>query len=95
MTNSQQHSLLRDATTIAWLILVGATAIGWWLGVTSQNAQNGILFTTVGILISAFLKVWIVGFQFMELKHAPRWLRHSFDAWVVVMCAALVILCLR
>ncbi|MCK9504317.1 MAG: cytochrome C oxidase subunit IV family protein [Porticoccaceae bacterium] len=95
MTKPQLHPLLRDATTLAWLILVGTTALGWWLGFTSHNAQNGILFTTVGILISAFLKVWIVGFQFMELKHAPRWLRHGFDAWVVVMCSVLIVLCIR
>jgi cytochrome c oxidase subunit 4 len=38
--------------------------------------------------------VWIVGFQFMELRHAPRWLRHSFDTWVTIVCATLVIICL-
>jgi len=94
MTTAQRHFILRDATTLAWLILVGTTALGWWLGYMSHNAQDGILFTTVGILVSAFVKVWIVGFQFMELKQAPRWLRHSFDAWIIAMCSTLVVLCI-
>lgn len=94
MTNLRRSSVLSDPATVAWLALVAATGIGWWLGHTAQSAQGSLRPAIAGVIVTAFVKVWIVGFQFMELKHAPRWLRHSFDAWVGLVCAILVIICL-
>lgn len=47
-----------------------------------------------GVIVTTFVKAWVIGFQFMELKHAPRWLRHMYDAWVVGVCAVLVAICI-
>ena len=85
------NSVWGNATTVAWLILVVATGVGWWLGQTPQ----GVALATAGVIIVAFIKVWIVGFQFMELRHAPRWLRHAFDAWIIIVSVALLLVCLR
>jgi hypothetical protein len=93
--SSGNSSVLSDATTIAWLVLVIATGLGWWLGQTDQGDMQVLSLATAGVIVVAFLKVWIVGFQFMELRHAPRWLRHAFDAWVVALCVALVVICLQ
>lgn len=94
MTPVKNNTLLNGAN-IAWLILVAATGIGWWLGHASQSGAHGVKLATAGVIIVAFIKVWVVGFQFMELRHAPRWLRHGYDAWTVIVCAMLVIICLR
>jgi len=93
--NSEKASVVSAATTVAWLILVIATALGWWLGQAGQANTQGVSLATAGAIVVAFIKVWIVGFQFMELRHAPRWLRHTFDAWVVAVCVALLLICLR
>lgn len=50
---------------------------------------------TAGVIVVAFAKVWVVAFQFMELRHAPRWLRHGFDAWIIGICSTLMVILLR
>ena len=89
--NRARNGVLSNATTVAWLILMVATGVGWWLGQTPK----GMALATTGVIIVAFIKVWIVGFQFMELRHAPRWLRHGFDAWIIAVSVALLVVCLR
>lgn len=84
----------RDGINIAWLVLVGATAIGWLLGNATKSSPDGIQLATAGVVVTAFVKVWVVGFQFMELRHAPRWLRFGFDAWGGATAVALLFLCL-
>ena len=85
---------MSDATTVAWLLLVVATGVGWWLGQAGQANAQQMALATAGVIVVAFIKVWIVGFQFMELRHAPRWLRHTFDAWIITVCFALLFVCL-
>ncbi len=94
MMMREKNSVCASGANIAWFILVVATGIGWWLGHASQSGGQGERLATAGVIIVAFIKVWIVGFQFMELRHAPRWLRLGYDAWTVVICATLVIICL-
>ena len=91
----RKTGVLNDATTLAWLILMVATGLGWWLGQAGKTGAQGMALATAGVIIVAFVKVWIVGFQFMELRHAPRWLRHAFDAWIIAVCLALLLVCLR
>jgi len=93
MTRSDKTGFLRDGANLAWLALVGSTLFGWWLGHTVHSAEGAVRLATAGVLVTACVKTWIVGFQFMELRHAPWWLRHSFDAWVVALCAVLLFLC--
>jgi Prokaryotic Cytochrome C oxidase subunit IV len=86
----KNSSILSDAKTLAWLVLMVATGVGWWLGQTVQGSATGVRIATAGVIVVAFIKVWIVAFQFMELRYAPRWLRHSFDAWIIAVCVALI-----
>lgn len=81
--------------TVAWALLMIATGIGWWFGATAQSSSGNVRLAVAGVLVMAFAKVWLVGFQFMELRGAPRLLRHAFDAWVVIACVALIAICLR
>ncbi len=93
--NPGKAYVLSNGTTVAWLVLMVATGLGWWLGQAGQTSAQGQALTTAGVIVVAFIKVWIVGFQFMELRHAPRWLRHAFDAWIIAVCTALLVICLR
>lgn len=44
------------------------------------------------IIIVAFIKVHFVILDFMEIRHAPRWMRRVGCAWIVLMAATLVAL---
>lgn len=83
-----------DAGTLAWLVLMLATGIGWWFGHAAQSSADNIRVATLGVLGTAFAKIWIVGFQFMELRGAPRALRYAFDAWTLGICTVLVAICI-
>jgi heme/copper-type cytochrome/quinol oxidase subunit 4 len=42
------------------------------------------------ILVVAFVKVWVVTHYFMELRHAPRWLRAIVNCWILATCMLVV-----
>lgn len=75
---------------IAWAILVVATGIGWWFGRAVQDGAALDSVALTGVIVTAFFKAWLAGFEFMELRGAPRWLRHGYDAWIVGVCAVLL-----
>tara|TARA_R110001592_G_scaffold363392_1_gene687155 strand:+ start:80492 stop:80776 length:285 start_codon:yes stop_codon:yes gene_type:complete len=93
--NLKKSSVLSDGKTLAWLLLMVATGAGWWLGQAGHGNTQAVHLATAGVVVVAFTKVWIVGFEFMELRYAPRWLRYSFDAWIIAVCLALLSICLR
>lgn len=95
MSNKEKFITALDPLTLAWCILVAATGIGWWFSHSWQIDQDGARLSIVGVIVTAFFKVWLIGFQFMELKRAPRWLRHIYGAWVFVVCVTLMFICLR
>jgi hypothetical protein len=82
--------LLKNRITIVWMGLLAATALslmfghGLWF---SEPRQAG-----VAILIIAFIKVRLVILDFMEVRHAPRYLRRAAHAWIVTACAVLIAL---
>jgi hypothetical protein len=76
--------------SLAWLLLVGATALSWEFG-------HGVGFDNVHIasafvIAVAFIKVRIVFFEFMELRDAPLGMRIAANVWTVVVCAVLIVL---
>lgn len=75
---------------MAWGALVVATGIGWWFGRAAQGMGAHDPVALSGVIVTAFFKAWIVGVEFMELRDASRWLRHSYDVWIVGVCAALL-----
>ena len=51
--------------TWAWFLLVAVTMLAWWLADGEQEIAGG---TTTAIFLTACVKIWVIGFQFMELK---------------------------
>ena len=84
------RSLLLSRTTLIWFVLVAASGLSLQLG-------HGIGFSDlrhagVAILVVAFVKVRFVILEFMEVRHAPIYLRLVAEAWTVAACATLVAL---
>lgn len=63
-------------TTAVWVGLMVATGLTLWLGAS----QSTIVAVAIPI---AFLKVYFIGSEFMELRDAPAALRAAFIAWVI------------
>jgi hypothetical protein len=73
-------SMLRHRTTAVWLVLVTATILSWVLG-TENRGHTGAVWG-VALMVVAFVKVRLVGLEFMELRSAPPALRLVFEAYV-------------
>jgi len=75
-----------------WLVLVLATLLGGRLaGAAQYGAVKGRVMIGA-ILAIACAKVWLVGWRFMELSTAPRWLRLGFSAWACAVGALLFVI---
>ncbi len=74
-------------------LLTGVTLLSWWLGVNDGlhtfTLSAGI---TVGVILMAALKVRLIVWEFMELRHAPRKLRRIADAALISLIGALLLL---
>ncbi len=82
-------SLVKNRFSLIWLILVVASLLSWEsMAIAGDDARLGRMV----ILVIAFLKVRLVGIEFMELRHAPVLLRAGFEAWCIAVCAALLVL---
>ena len=78
----------RPRITAAWLLLGLATLVSW----ESARSDAGLRLATSAVLAIAFVKARCIGLEFMELRTAPLPLRLIFEAWVAVVCAALLAL---
>ena len=88
-------NLLLKPVSAAWLILMLATSLSWWLGsndVLSSNQISEYRLLSSGLIIIAFIKVRIVIRYFMEVREAPMALKLVCDAWVVLVCGAIIYL---
>ena len=65
----------------AWLVLMIATAITWYLGEVGAAGTGAI----VGMLLIAFVKGRLVILDFMELRNAPRMWRLLLEGWMLLV----------
>jgi Prokaryotic Cytochrome C oxidase subunit IV len=75
-------------TTYVWLILSAITVISWWLAPGGQAVAS--LPITVAVVLLGFVKGRMIIRYFMEVRTAPRWLKISTDAWLIVLWAAIL-----
>jgi hypothetical protein len=81
------------AAVFVWVGLMGATLASWWLGIDEGGAVgDGASVATLAVIVVAFVKIRFIGSYFMELRHAPLWLRVVLDAYVVVVCSTLAVI---
>lgn len=80
--------LILSRITLVWGLLVIATLLSWQLG--HGVGLDGATAAGVAILVITFIKVRYVILDFMELRHAPRWLRAVAEVWPVLACGLLI-----
>ncbi len=81
-------ALLLSRVTAVWTLLIIATMLSWQLGhgVGFDDAR----WAGAAILVVTFIKVRLVMRDFMEIRHAPRWMRWIGDGWIVLIAVLLV-----
>ncbi|WP_371323147.1 cytochrome C oxidase subunit IV family protein [Dechloromonas sp. ZY10] len=65
----------------AWLVLLAATGLTWYLGESGAAGTGAI----VAMLLIAFVKGRLVILDFMELRHAPRLWRILLEGWMLLV----------
>jgi hypothetical protein len=70
--------------TLVWLALISATAATVWLGTEHPFMDVGVRVASSLALGLAFLKVYLIGQDFMEIRPAPSPLRVAFAAWILI-----------
>lgn len=80
-------ALLVNAGTRVWLILVVAT------GLTTAifEADHGVAWATIAILVIASVKIALIIGYFMEVRSAPRSLQIACGVWLVAVTAIVIV----
>lgn len=71
-------------------VLVVATVVSLLFGDDHAIGTGDVAI--IGVLVVTFVKVWLIGMHFMELRCAQPLLRNLFTGYVVVVPTALVVL---
>jgi cytochrome c oxidase subunit IV len=87
------RSVLLSRITVIWGLLAIATIVSWELG-HGLGVQDPRVAGSL-ILVVAMIKVRFVVLDFMEIRHAPPWLRVGAEIWTLVLAAVLVALFVR
>ena len=81
---------LRNPLTIVWALLTVVTVASWLIARDGGSAHVVNATVTVTVLLIAAVKTQLVIWHFMEVRHAPSWLKATTMAWLVVLFAALL-----
>ncbi|MGV9680669.1 cytochrome C oxidase subunit IV family protein [Nocardia sp. NPDC003482] len=74
-----------------WAALAVITVLAWQLTPGHTRATASLSKELIAaIVVLGAIKSRLIIRYFMEIRHAPRWLRVATDAWVVVLWAALL-----
>jgi Prokaryotic Cytochrome C oxidase subunit IV len=79
-------------TTAIWMILVLASFLTWWLGTNGAGHQVADRVMIAAVIVVAFMKAYLIGMEFMEVRAAPTVLRGLFTGWVVLFAVAITTL---
>jgi hypothetical protein len=78
--------------TFIWLVLIGATLLSWNLGAIDGPAKStAYRGDSVLLMLVVFFKARLVMRDFMEVRSAPVALRTACDAWLLCLCALILI----
>lgn len=79
--------------TYVWLALSVLTVLSWWIGpVRAGHSPQPSVPITLIVLALGMVKCRLVFRYFMELRHAPRWLRLATDGWLVALWGAVLVI---
>ena len=78
---------LKNPAHRAWLILILATMLTWYLGEVGAAGTLSI----VAMLVIAFVKGRLVILDFMELRGAPLIWRALLEGWLVLVSSLILL----
>jgi hypothetical protein len=78
---------LKNPANRAWLILMIATGITWYLGEVGAAGTAAI----VAMLAIAFVKGRLVILDFMELRSAPLMWRVLLEGWLILVSSLILL----
>lgn len=81
---------VRNPLTVVWALLTTVTVVSWLTARGGGAAHVLNPLVTVVVLLIAAVKAHLVIWHFMEVRHAPTWLKATTTAWVVVLFAGLL-----
>lgn len=85
--------VLHARLALVWLGLVVASLVSFWLGTDHGfTGDDGKKLGMSVAFVVAFLKIQVIGSQFMELRTAPPALRAAFGAWCAGTCTVVITL---
>jgi apolipoprotein N-acyltransferase len=92
MTTAAAHTASSQrAVTVVWFGLAAITLLSWWLAPAhSAGPVEASVPITLAVIALAAVKCRLIIRYFMEVKHAPRWLRLATDAWLLALWAAVI-----
>lgn len=76
--------------TRAWLILLGVTAVTFWMG-ESGSLGRGTMAPMLLLFALTFVKGLLVSLDFLELRHAPALWRWTVLVWLALVLGAIVL----
>ena len=79
-------------TTAIWLTLILASFLTWWLGTNDSRDELIERAMIAAVVVIAFLKAYLVGMEFMEVRGAPAVLRGLLTGWVGLLAVAVTTL---
>lgn len=78
---------LKNPAHRAWLVLLVATGITWYLGEVGAAGTGAI----VAMLLIAFVKGRLVILDFMELRGAPLMWRLLLEGWLILVSGLILL----
>ena len=81
---------LANPVVILWMVLAAITLTSW--AVSAEHILGSAHNLSALLFVIAFVKVWLIGRYFMELRSAAVPLRRLFDGWVLVVGALLCVM---
>ena len=78
---------LKNPAHRAWLVLIVATGITWYLGEVGAAGTSAI----VTMLVIAFIKGRLVILDFMELRSAPLMWRLLLEGWLILVSSLILL----
>lgn len=82
------HSLTPAYT--AWAVLMVSTLLSWLLAADHGSLLNDRVVTGSVVILIAFVKIYLVGRYFMDLRLAPLGLRLPFNLWTLATCTLVI-----
>lgn len=83
--NTQLRSFLNAYLALVFLTLSSLLLAesGWFTAYLSRHMIEVIILVVVGV------KIFVVAFNFMELRFSPKWLLGLMGAWIATVVAVL------